>query len=178
MKLQQNQSAPNFRVADVFGRVVDLKNFAGKKVYLAFERNAGCPVCNLRTHNLLKQADFFAENNTVVIMVYESTVEKMKEYLGPNNYPFYFVADPDNVLYNQYGVERSLLKVMGGLFHGLLGKVREGKKLYDTPMKQDGHADRVPAEFVIRENGTIASVNYGKFLGDHLPLSTLQTALA
>lgn len=178
MKLQQNQLAPNFRVTDVFGRVHDSKKFAGKKVYLAFERNAGCPVCNLRTHTLLKQADHFAANNTIVILVYESTAAKMKEYLGPNTYPFYFVADPDNLLYNQYGVERSMLKIMRGLFHGLLRKVREGTRLFDTPMKQDGHTSRIPAEFIIRENGTLATAHYSQFLGDHLPLPALQAQLA
>jgi peroxiredoxin len=177
MKLQQNQLAPNFRVTDVFDRVLDSKSFTGKKVYLAFERNVGCPVCNLRTHTLLKQADYFAANNTIVIMVYESTMTKMKEYLGSNTYPFYFVADPDNRLYNQYGVERSMLKIMRGLFHGLLRKVREGTRLFDNPLKQDGHTDRVPAEFVIRENGMLKIVHYGRFLGDHLSLYSLQAHL-
>jgi thioredoxin-dependent peroxiredoxin len=178
MKLQQNQLAPTFRVTDVFGRTLDSKDFTGKKVYLAFQRNAGCPVCSLHTHDLLKQAGYFAANNTVVILVYESTAEKMKEYLGPNTYPFYFVADPDNMLYNQYGVERSLLKVMKGLFHGLLAKASAGSKLYDRPLKQDGHADRVPAEFIIRENGIIATAHYGRFLGDHLSLTVLLGLLA
>jgi thioredoxin-dependent peroxiredoxin len=175
MKLQHNQPAPGFHVTDVFGRILDLKDFAGKKVYLAFQRNVGCPVCTLHTHSLLKQANSFAASSTVVILVYESTPEKMKEYLGPNTYPFYFVADPENTLYDRYGVERSMLKIMKGLFHGLLAKVREGNTHYDRPLKQDGHANRVPAEFVIRENGTIATAHYGSFLGDHLPLATVHS---
>lgn len=178
MKLQQNQPAPDIHVTDVFGRVLDSKGFAGRKVYLAFERNAGCPVCNLRAHALLKQADYFAANNTVVILIYESTVARMKEYLGPNTYPFYFVADPDNFLYDRYGVERSMLKIIRGIFHGLLGKVRAGTKLYDKPMKQDGHVSRMPAEFIIREDGTLATTHYGRFLGDYLPLPALQARLA
>jgi hypothetical protein len=37
---------------------------------------------------------------------------------------------------------------------------------------------RIPAEFIIRENGTLATAHYSRFLGDHLPLPALQAHLA
>ena len=172
MKLSANQPAPLFRTSDVYGNEIDLQKMNGKKVYLAFERNAGCPVCNLRTHQLLKHAPTFAAHNVMVVMVYESPREKLKDYLEGNYYPFHFVADPSNTLYNRYGVQRSMLKVMRGLFNGLLGKVKQGNSLFKKPMKQDGHLDRIPAEFII-ENGKVSVAHYGRFVGDHLPMETL-----
>jgi thioredoxin-dependent peroxiredoxin len=174
MKLNVNQQAPDFQTSDVYGRSISLHALRGKNVYLAFERNAGCPVCNLRTHELLKQSDYFKEKNTTVIMVYESSVAKMAEYLGENTYPFYFVADPENVLYNKYGVERSLGKMMKAMFHGLMSKVKRGKQLFRNPIKQDGHVNRIPAEFVIDRQGRLAVAHYGDFVGDHLPLDVLR----
>lgn len=173
MKLTINQTAPLFSTHDVYGLEVDLQKLKGKRVYLAFERNAGCPVCNLRTQELLKQADFFRAHDITVLMIYESTQEKMLSYLGTNSYPFQFIADPENKLYNLYGVERSMLKILKGLLHGLLDKVSKGNKLFTQPMKQDGHLDRIPAEFIIDQQGKIGVSHYGQFIGDHIPVEKL-----
>ena len=175
MKLSIHQQAPEFSAIDVYGNSIDLKKLRGKKVFLAFERNAGCPVCNLRTHELLKQAEYFTANNTTVVMIYESSVAKMKEYLGENTYPFHFVADPENVLYNKYGIEQSMLKFMKGMFHGLMSKVNQGTKLFKKPIKQDGHLTRIPAEFIVDERGNLKLAHYGRFIGDHLPIEILKT---
>ncbi len=177
MQLTTAQPAPLFATHDVHGHDVDLSKLKGQKTYLAFERNAGCPVCNLHTHQLLAHAETLQRHGVVVVMIYESTVEKMKEYLGDTIYPFHFVADPQNKLYHLYGVERSMMKVMRGLFHGLMSKVREGTRLFRKPMKQDGHMDRVPAEFVIDDKGKISVAHYGRFVGDHLPVADLLKAL-
>jgi peroxiredoxin len=176
MKLSINQHAPDFNTHDVYGNKVDLKKLQGKKVYLAFERNAGCPVCNLHTHHLLRESQYFADHNIKVLLIYESPVAKMIEYLGENTYPFSFISDPQNTLYNNYGVERSVLKVMAGIFHGLMDKVSQGTKLFKKPMKQDGHLNRIPAEFIIAENGKVILAHYGRFVSDHLSIEVLKDA--
>jgi peroxiredoxin Q/BCP len=168
MRLQTNQQAPSFRATDVNGILLDSISLRGKQIYLSFERNAGCPVCSLRTHELLKRSTYFNDRDIKVIMVYESSPEKMKEYLGDSVYPFHFVADPKNELYNKFGVERSMGKVLKSLFHGIMGKVMKGKKLFKKPMKQDGHRDRIPAEFIIDIQGRIRVAHYGNYIGDHL----------
>jgi peroxiredoxin Q/BCP len=177
MRLQINQQAPAFRVTDVNGTVIDLASLRGEQVYLSFERNAGCPVCNLRTHQLLKQSNYFLDRNIRVIMVYESSLEKMKEYLGDTRYDFAFIADPKNELYNKYGVERSMGKVMKSMLHGIIGKAMKGKKLFKKPMSQDGHIDRIHAEFLIDQDGKIKLAHYGGYVGDHLSLDVLKRAI-
>lgn len=101
----------------------------------------------------------------------------MREHLSADT-PFYFVADPENTLYNQYGVERSLLKVMRGLLHGLMAKVSAGKKLFTKPTRQDGNLDRITAEFIIRDDGKLATAHYSRFLGDQLPIGGILEQLA
>lgn len=172
MKVTQSSLAPSFNTHDVHGNNISVPA-SSKKIYLAFERNAGCPVCNLRTHELLKQADYFKSRNISVFLVYESSVEKMKEYLGEDSYPFQFIADPQNKLYNLYGVERSMLKMMRAMFNGLFTKVSTGTKLFKKPIKQDGHVDRIPAEFIIDQHGKVVMAHYGKFVGDHVPFGEL-----
>lgn len=173
MALSIHQLAPDFSTTDVFGHTIHLKKLQGKKVYLAFERNAGCPVCNLRMHTLLKHADNFKKHNIEVLLVYESTVERMKEYLGENTYPFHFIADSGNRLYRLYFVEHSLPKLLKSLFNGLMDKVSQGKKLFSKSIPQDGHITTIPSEFVIDENGKLIKVHYGRFVGDHLPVEVI-----
>ena len=177
MKLQVNQQAPVFKTSDVYGREISVQALRGKKIYLAFERNAGCPVCNLRTHELLKQANYFSANHVTVLLIYESTVEKMKDYLSDYQSPFYFIADPESTLYKQYQIERSFLKMSKGLFHGLIGKAMAGKKLFRKPMSQDGNVSTIPSEFIIDEKGNLSTVHYGGYVGDHLALDLLKEKL-
>jgi len=177
MKLQVNQPAPAFTTTDVYGREISLQALRGKKIYLAFERNAGCPVCNLRTHELLKHTDYFSKNDVTVLLIYESTAEKMKDHLADQEYPFHFIADPENVLYQQYQIERSFLKMSKGLFHGLIGKAMAGKKRFRKPTTQDGHTSTIPGEFIIDEKGKLTTIHYGEYIGDHLPLDRLKQEL-
>lgn len=178
MKLSINQAAPAFATKDVYGSELDLSVLRGRKIYLAFERNVGCPVCNLRTHELLKHAEYFSSRNILVVMIFESPADKMLAHLGANTYPFHFVADPDNKLYESYGVVRSFISVMRSLFNGIVKKVNLGNKLFNKPMKQDGHLDRIPAEFIIDESGNVKLIHYGRFVGDHLPIEALKLTVS
>jgi thioredoxin-dependent peroxiredoxin len=173
MNLAVHQSAPDFTTTDVYGNSVQLKKLTGKKVYLAFERNVGCPVCNLRFHELQKKASSFANQNITVVMVYESSLEKMKEYLGDAAYPFQFIADPENKLYRLYNVQRSTGKLLRSLLSGLISKALAGKKLFKKPISQDGHTNTIPSEFLIDESGKLSLIHHGRFVGDHLPIESL-----
>ena len=176
MKIQPNQQAPLFKTLDFHGNFLDLKQLQGKKVYLAFERNAGCPVCNLRVHQLLAKAKEI-NNDATVILIYESTPEKMKEYLGNEYYPFHFVCDASNALYKLYAVERSWTRLMSSVVNGIVPKVMAGYKLFKKRLSQDGHTNTIPAEFIIDERGKVVVAHYGRYVGDHLPVSSVLTTL-
>lgn len=176
MALQIQQTAPDFNVTDVFNNNISLKTYKGKKVYLAFMRFAGCPVCNLRVHSLLKQADAFKEKNIEVVLVYESSISSMRLYLEDTSYPFTFIADPENSLYDSYGVEKSWSKFLVSLFKGLLTKVSSGEKLFKKKPKPDGNLNRMEAEFLIDENGNLSIAHYASFLGDNVSIEKILNA--
>lgn len=177
MRIKPGTPAPAFKVKDVFGHDIDLAASRGKRIYLSFERNAGCPVCNLRVHELLKHHRLLTED-AVVVLVYESPVNTLLEYLDQREWPFHFVSDPENILYRLYSVERSWSKVLSGVVRGTLGKVSAGNKLFRRPMVQDGHLNTIPAEFLIDESGLVISSHYGAFVGDHLPVQEVLSTLA
>lgn len=176
MALQATQNAPDFTIQDVYGNSISLSKYKGKKVYLAFMRFAGCPVCNLRVHNLLKHADAFKAKNTEVVLIYESSAENLLIYLNDETYPFTFVADPQSTLYIKYDVEKSFVKLFMSIFKGMLDKVKKGEKLFKKKPELDGKVTRMEAEFLIDKNGKLIIAHYGSFLGDNVAIEKILKA--
>ena len=178
MKIKEKQAAPDFTVQDVHGATINLAAYKGKKILLTFHRNTGCPVCNLRFHEIEQQTAYFKSKNLVVIAIYESSRENLKKYLENENPYAVMIPNPEQNLYKLYDIDHSLGKIFKGiLFRGTLKKVNEGKKLYKSKMKQDGNANTIGADFLIDENGLVKRAYYGKFLGDNLPLEDIKTFL-
>lgn len=176
-KVKEQQTAPVFTTTDVNGKTVNLADLKGRKVLLTFYRNVGCPICNLRFHEIQEQAAHFQSKGLVVLAVYESSAENMKTYLDGENPYAVLIPNPDQSLYRLYDIERSTGKVFKSLFHGAIGKAKAGKKLYKTPMKQDGNANTIGGDFLIDENGVVKTAYYGKFIGDHLSLERINAFL-
>jgi thioredoxin-dependent peroxiredoxin len=172
-KMIESQPVPVFTAKNVDGKQINLSDFKGKKVLLTFYRNVGCPICNFRFNELQQQSEYFKSKGLVLLAVYESSTENMQKYI--NNKHFYAIMIPnsDLNLYQLYNVERNMGKVMKSMFHGAMGKMSEGNKLFDTKIKQDGNKDRIGADFLIDEKGNLLKAYYGKYVGDHLSISEI-----
>ena len=173
MKLSSAQPAPAFTTTDVDGKKFNLADYKGKKILLSFYRNVGCPVCNFRFHELQMEAESFQKKGLVVVAVYESTAENMKQYLEGESFYAVMIPNPDEQLYQLYALDKSMGKMMKGMFNGAMGKMKKGKSMFSKKIKQDGNASRIGADFLIDENGRIKQAYYGKHLGDHLPLADI-----
>lgn len=170
MKIVPNQPAPDFTATTAAGQSFRLSALRGQRVLLSFMRNAGCPICNLRVHELRQKADSLRAANTTVVLVYESPNATLREYLADTDFPFTFIGDPELKLYQQYAVEKSALKMMRMMTNGGMAKASAGKALFQKPMKQDGNMTRIEADFLIDERGVVERAHYGRFVGDHLAL--------
>lgn len=173
--IEVGQPAPDFTATDSQGKTVHLADLRGRYVLLAFQRNAGCPVCNLRFHDLEQQAAHLQAENVVVLAVYESSAATIGQYLAGQPAPYTrLIPDPEQHLYQLYRVERSTAKLLSGLvLHGGMGKLSQSKKLNANLPKQDGHANRVGADFLIDPDGRLARVHYHRYVGDDLSLANL-----
>lgn len=177
MKIKPPQTAPAFTIKDVYGTTVNLANYKGKKVLLTFYRNVGCPICNLRFHELQEQAASFKSNGLIVLAVYESTAENIKQYMDGETFYATMIPNPDQSLYKLYDIERSGGKMLKGMFHGAMGKMKKGKALFKKKIELDGSANRISADFLIDENGNVQTAYYGKYIGDHLPIDKIKQFL-
>jgi peroxiredoxin len=177
MKLKPAMAAPLFEAKEVNGRPIRLSDYRGKKVLLTFYRGVGCPICNLRFHEIQRNASFFRSQGIEILAVYESPADLLKEYIAKETFEATLIPNPDLSLYNLYQVERSGTKVLKGLLKGAADKVKEGKKLFNQKIKMDGNYDRIGADFLLDENGKLLLAYYGQYVGDHLPIHSIKQLL-
>ena len=177
-KIQEQKTAPDFTIKDINGETINLSNYKGKKVLLTFYRNVGCPVCNVRFHELQAESSYFKSKDVVLISVYESSSENMKKYLEKEeNFYSKMIPNPEQNLYEIYNIDQSMNKVMKGMFHGAMKKMKKGKSLFKQKIKQDGNSNRIGADFLIDENGIVQKAYYGKFVGDHLSMEIIKNLI-
>jgi peroxiredoxin len=174
MKIKPSQTAPAFTIKDVNEHLIKLEDLKGKKVMINFHRNVGCPICNLRFHELEQDSAMFRAKGLVILAVYESSSENMKTYLDSNSTYTVMIPNPDLSLYKLYGVEQSTGKLLKGMVNGAMGKIKKGNKLFTKKIKQDGSLNRINADFLIDENGKIIEAYYGKYVGDNISIETIK----
>ncbi|NJM94212.1 MAG: AhpC/TSA family protein [Cytophagales bacterium] len=173
--LKNNDVAPALEVTSVQGMPLDLNDYQGKTVLLSFFRFAGCPVCNMRMHELMKNQAALQAKGVEVIAVFESSGETLAEYLKDASIPFPLVSDTSLALYRRYGAdEKSLIKMIRTMTkQQAKADMKIGETLYQgKTYPKDGSMTRIPADFLI-ENGSIKRAYYGRYIGDHIPLQEL-----
>jgi thioredoxin-dependent peroxiredoxin len=102
-----------------------------------------------------------------IIGVFQSPPAAVAEFVRERGVPFPFVGDPSERLYADWG--------LGASVAGLLGPHLVGNMTRDVlsgrAFKKHGTLTRIPADFLIAENGTIADLYYGRDIGDHIPFA-------
>lgn len=171
MILEAGQTAPDFDVTDMQGQPVRLADYRGRPLLLAFHRFAACPLCNLRTDQLLQYASIWQARGLAMLVFYQSTPETLEKYMQRRKPPFTVIADPDKAIYDLYGVRSSLLRAMAaaGPWHPkALAAMSRG---YLPHMGGTGEDNALlPADFLVNPDGTIHTAHYGKTSADHLPV--------
>lgn len=173
-KLKIGDKAPHFEAIDTNGDTIKLSNYKGQKLVIAFFRYAGCPVCNYRVHELIDNYESIDSEGFKIIAIYESENNTLRNYLSETPVPFQVIGDSKLTLYKKYGVEKSFWKMLGSGFKKQPKEaMRKGNKLFAQKLKRDGSLTRLPADFIIDENGILKAVHYGTNVGDHLPITEI-----
>ena len=165
-KLTQGNKAINFEMEDYLSKKIKLSDFKGKKVYLSFLREASCPFCNLRIHQLIKRHQEFKDKNIVVITFFASSKEEITNYAGKQQPPFFVIPDASSTIYEKYNVQQSTL----GMIKTMLNPVKMAKVMFSKffNFKSVNSKPILPADFLIDENQLIYKAYYGSDFGDHL----------
>jgi peroxiredoxin Q/BCP len=171
MRLTPPCPSIDFSTNDVFGNSVKLSDYKGKKLMLAFFRDAACPFCNYRVYELTQQYKGWKDKNFEIIAIFSSPDEEVRRYIARHPRPFRIVSDTELNLYNQYGIEHSSSALIKALIFKLpriiMGMIKGG---YPQP---NPNVKVVPADFLINEEGKIEHVWYGRDTSDHMPMDQL-----
>jgi thioredoxin-dependent peroxiredoxin len=170
--------APSFAAVTVTGESIRLEQWRGKRVFLNLFRFSHCSFCSLQVWYLAQRYRHWVEQGGVVIVVMESNAQDTQALVDQVSLPFPVIADPQGTLYRLYQAKRSLFGSLASLTD-LPAVIQEWKQVSSLPRRpMNGPRTRMPAQFLINEQGIIVQAWYAKRLGSFLPLEEVDRFLA
>ncbi len=175
-RLVEGARAPHFDTVDSFGEPVSLAALRGRKVMLSFYRYAACPLCNMRVNAMTRRHAEWAAQGLELLAVFQSSAEEIGRYVGRQDAPFPIIPDAPMTHYRRFGVEKS----WGGFFMASLKLDVVIKAIMRGyfPTSFSGPLNRLPADFLIDENGRLVRCYYGTDAADHLPVEEIDAFAA
>ncbi len=146
-------SAPQFKVEDVFGKKISLRDTANKYTLVVFLRYSGCPWCNLAIHRLALEQKILKDSRCEII----AFVQSNKQNIITNIYDrhkhrpeFSIIADQQKKFYDLYDVKSSVtqfVKTITKIPYWIHAVKEKGFKQTNI----DGDLLMVPAMFLVNE---------------------------
>ncbi|MGE9297106.1 MAG: peroxiredoxin-like family protein [Puniceicoccales bacterium] len=161
MKKTVGEVIPKREIVSIASGVIDLPA-SDALTHLQFRRYAGCPICNLHLMSFVKRHDELKQLGVREVAVFHSPKDEMlKEQFEA---PFAFIADPERKLYRDFGVEPSVWSILnpGAWASGVQGLLKHGVQISTNTEAVLG----LPADFLIKPDGTIAALKYGTHADD------------
>jgi len=179
MSLITGTPAPAFSTVDLFDQPVSLESLRGAPVLLSFFRNAACALCNLRVRQLIQRYPALRAQGLQVVVVFESSADALRKYVGRQAAPFPIVPDPTAALYELYKVESSDAKVATTMAMAATAAVigEAADNGFELVAEEDANFLRMPADIFIDADGVIRKAHYADFVWDHMPFETLEALL-
>lgn len=150
----------------------------GRLVHLQFRRYAGCPICNLHLRSVARRHEDIRAAGISEVAIFHSPAQDMLPH--QSELPFAVVADPQRVLYVEFGVEAARRAVT----HPRAWTTPFNPRVY--PVVLDGlrnggspgprHGETVlglPADFLIDPAGRVLSLRYGRHANDQWSVDQL-----
>ena len=143
-------------------------------VHLQFRRFAGCPVCNLHLHSIVRRHTEIEAAGVREVVVFHSTAAELREHV--TGLPFPVIPDPARRLYAEFGVgaaPRALLdpRVWPIIVRAVLRTLRLRQPA--PAAKPTGGRLGLPADFLIAPDGRVLAAKYGEHAGDQWTVDEL-----
>lgn len=175
MRISPPAEAPDLTLDTWDGSTVRLADHRGRKVWLAFFRYASCPLCNLRVHQMIERHAGYAESGLDVLGVFQSPPGSMRRYVATQAPPFPLLCDPEERVYARYGCESSLAGYVAPTNGPVLARAMSQGFL---PGRMEGTKTRLPADFLIDEEGVVQEAFYASAIADHIPFERVDAFLS
>ncbi len=174
MKRKSSDPVTPLTLPSIDGTTFNLDELKGKKYMLSFFRFAACPFCNLRINQLVNHFSEFGDDFTIVA-IFDSPLDNLQRHAKKHQAPFPILADETNKYYKEYGVERSFVGMLKGMFGRMPTLLKAMLVKGYLPLDFKGSWLTMPVDILVDENGLIQTAYYGKDEGDHLPFEQIKT---
>jgi peroxiredoxin len=147
-------------------------------VHLQFRRFAGCPVCSLHLRTFVRRQAEIQRADVREVVVFHASPDELRAHAS--DLPFDVVADPDKVLYREFGVESSARAVLdprawGAILRGtsrsLVAILRGVER--SPALRPQGGGLGLPADFLIARDGRVVASKYGEHADDQWSVDEL-----
>jgi hypothetical protein len=135
-------------------------------IHLQFRRYAGCPVCNVHLRSIAVRHGELLAAGVREVVVFHSKRETMLEHQAL--LPFAAIADPEKHIYAEFGVEKMAVRMAlhPRSWRAAFFALTHSPNLRGATGKGEEHLG-LPAEFLIRPDGSVMAAKYGRVADDH-----------
>ncbi|MCK0110703.1 redoxin domain-containing protein [Ornithinimicrobium sp. F0845] len=148
-------------------------------IHLQFRRFAACPICNVHLGTLVRRHEEISAAGVIEVVVFHSEASAMRPHQA--GLPFAAVADPERVLYDEFGVGRSVRSLLNprawtSPLNPAAWQVaaREWRDPDSRPFQvRGGSITGLPADFLIAPGGAVQAVRYGQHANDQWSVDEL-----
>ncbi len=160
--------APDFCLPDYNGGELRLSDLRGKPVWLIFNRQSTCALCNPHHAQIIAMSDRMRQQGVQIVSVWGSSLTDLQHGIGELRPPYPVLADPRDEIYDRYGLTRSWGGVLDA--RNVPTALKGLRMLGVKALKDDGELTRMPAEFLINPDGRVALVHYNTYGTEWLPM--------
>lgn len=143
-------------------------------VHLQFRRFAACPICSLHLREVARRQGEIGNAGVTEIAVFHSSPDLLRRYRA--DLPFAVVADPDRLLYDEFGVEKSVRAVANPKVARAIGRsalrMRSPREAIGSMTLAESHLG-LPADFLIASDGVVRACKYGRHADDQWSVDEL-----
>ncbi|MHA7665543.1 peroxiredoxin-like family protein [Mycolicibacterium sp. HS_4_1] len=147
---------------------------ADRLMHLQFRRFAGCPICNLHMRQVASRIDDITAAGVTEVVLFHSSAERLRRYQA--DLPFAVVADPQRVLYSEFGVGNSVRGLLNRDVAQAVGRgvrqMRSARSLVASLGPTENHLG-MPADFLIAPDGVVLARKYGEHADDQWSVDEL-----
>lgn len=101
--LQQGDPAPDFKLPDQDGNLIQLSQFKGQKLVVYFYPKDNTPGCTTEAKNFRDSIEEYEKAGIKIIGISKDTVNSHKKFAEKYNLPFTLLADTDLIAARAFG---------------------------------------------------------------------------
>jgi len=104
MKLKEGDKAPDFKLKDTNGNLVELNDFKGRKLVLYFYPKDDTPGCTIEACEIRDNYSVFNDNNISIYGISADDEKSHQAFTKKFNIPFPLLSDIERIMCKNYDV--------------------------------------------------------------------------